>query len=81
MDGFFAGMIEDELVHSASVLTFALPFESIRFLLLEAILLARYAVCLVALMFYATGGCDCDRLPVFLDVVCVVVMVDGLEMA
>lgn len=32
-------------------------------------------------MFNATGGCDCDRVRVFLDVVGVIVVVDGLEMA
>lgn len=74
-------MVEDELIHPASVLAFALLLASIGFLLLEAVLLARQTVCLVALMFYATGSCDCHRVRVFLDVVGVVVVVDGLEMA
>lgn len=74
-------MVEDELVHPASVLAFALLLAPLGFLLLEAVLLAGQAVRLVALLFQATGGCDCDRVRVFLGVVGVIVVADGLEMA
>lgn len=40
VDGFLAGVVEDELVHPASVLAFALLLASLGFLLLEAVLFA-----------------------------------------
>lgn len=79
MDGLLAGVVEDELVDPASVLPLALLLASLGLLLLEAVLLARQAAGLAALMLDAARGCDLLR--VFLDVVGVVVVVDGLEMA